>query len=106
MEGVIIEDIIPLYYLHMIKAPTNILPSEVKESKMGELVKWDIGSLEEIQLNHQYRLLEVYRYEEIKIAVDSLNKEFINFLDKGELTKAVNRYHEIGSMLEEYHTSD
>jgi hypothetical protein len=106
LEGVVIEDIIPLYYLHMIKAPKYILPSEVKGTKMGELVKWDIGTLKEKELNHQYRLLELYRYEEIKIAVDALNKEFVNFLDKGELTKAVNRYHEIGGMLEEYHTPD
>ncbi len=106
LEGVVIEDIIPLYYLHMIKAPTYILPSEIKDTKMGELVKWDIGILEEKTLNHQYRLLELYRYEEIKIAVDALNKEFINFLDKGELSKAVNRFHEIGGLLEEYHTHD
>ena len=106
LDGVVIEDIIPLYYLHMIKAPKYILPSEVKDTKMGELVKWDIGHLEEKELNHKYRLLELYRYEEIKIAVDSLNKEFINYLDKGELTKAVERYHEIGGLLEEYHTED
>jgi len=106
LEGVVIEDIIPLYYLHIIKAPTYILPSEKKDTKIGELVKWDIGHLEEKELNHQYRLLELYRYEEIKIAVDALNKDFISFLDRGELSKAVDRYHEIGGMLEEYHTQD
>jgi 3-deoxy-D-manno-octulosonate 8-phosphate phosphatase KdsC-like HAD superfamily phosphatase len=106
LSGVIIEDIIPLYYLHIIKEPTAMLPAEQKESKMGELIKWDIGDLEEKTLDHRYRLLELYRYEEIKMAVDSLNKDFIKYLDKGQLNKAVERYHEMGGMLEEYHTHD
>ena len=106
LEGVIIEDIVPLYYMHIIKEPNNILPAEVKQSKMGELVKWDIGKLGETTLNHHYRLLELYRYEEIKIAVDALNKDFVKLLERGELTKAVDTYHEIGKQLEEYHTQD
>jgi len=106
LEGVVIEDIIPLYYLHMIKEPTNLLPSEVTSSKNGELVKWELGTLEQVNLDYRYRLLELYRFEEIKIAVDSLNKQFMDLLEKNELASAVEKYHEMGTKIEEYHARD
>jgi len=106
LEGVVIEDIIPLYYVHIIKEPTNILPTEVTTSKNGELVKWELGTLEQKNLDYRYRLLELYRFEEIKIQVDKLNKSFLDSLEKNDLARAVDLYHEIGKYMEEYHTTD
>lgn len=106
LESVVIEDIIPLYYLHIIKEPTYLLPAEVTHSKNGELVKWELATLGQKTLDYRYRLLELYRYEEIKVIVDRLNKDFMDLLEKNELAKAVEKYHEIGSKIEEYHTHD
>jgi len=106
LKGLIIEDIIPLYYLHIIKEPTNLLPTEVSESKHGELIKWELGDFKPQSINYQYRLLELYRFEEIKVKVNAMNNAFMDLLEKNELAKAVEKYHEIGSQLEEYHTHD
>jgi len=102
IEGVIVEDIIPLYYLHFIKQPVNILPAEITSSKLGELIKWNIGNMEPQTLNYQYRLLELYRFEEIKINISELSKNGIESLDKGDLTNTLDIYEKIINQLEEY----
>ncbi|MFX1340602.1 MAG: hypothetical protein ACFFDK_18475, partial [Promethearchaeota archaeon] len=88
INGVIVEDIIPLYYLHFIKEPLKLLPAETSSSKLGDLIKWNIGTMEPKTINYQYRLLELYRLEEIKININILSKNGIDTLNKGDLTEA------------------
>lgn len=102
INGVIVEDIIPLYYLHFIKEPLKLLPAEISSSKLGDLIKWNIGTMEPKTINYQYRLLELYRLEEIKINIDILSKSGIDSLNKGDLTEALEIYDKIINQLEEY----
>ncbi|MFX1441773.1 MAG: hypothetical protein ACFFHV_00025 [Promethearchaeota archaeon] len=102
INGVIVEDIIPLYYLHFIKEPLKLLPAETSSSKLGDLIKWNIGTMEPKTINYQYRLLELYRLEEIKINIDILSKSGIESLNKGDLTEALEVYEKIINQLEEY----
>ena len=102
INGVIVEDIIPLYYLHFIKEPLKLLPAEISSSKLGDLIKWNIGTMEPKTINYLYRLLELYRLEEIKISIDILSKNGIASLNKGDLTEALEIYEKIINQLEEY----
>jgi len=102
LEGVIVEDIIPLYYLNFIKEPTNILPAKTTTSEHGELVKWNVGTMEIETLNYQYRLLELYRYEEIKININHMIKEGLDSLERGDLSNSLVIYEKIINQLEEY----
>jgi len=102
IEGVIVEDIIPLYYLHFIKEPTHVLPAQTTNSEHGELVKWNVGTMEIETLNYQYRLLELYRYEEIKININHLNKEGLDSLERGDLSNSLAIYEKLINQLEEY----
>ena len=102
LEGVVVEDIIPLYYLHFVKEPSNVLPAETSSSKMGEIVKWNIGPLQTETMNYHYKLLELYRLEEIKIHIADLSKKGKDSVNDGNLTKALRIYDEIINQLEEY----
>ncbi|MFX1393598.1 MAG: hypothetical protein ACFFAH_08485 [Promethearchaeota archaeon] len=102
LNGVIVEDIIPLYYLHFIKEPTHLLPAEITSSEHGDLIKWNVGSMDSETLNYQYRLLELYRLEELKINVIDLSKNGINALNQGDLTEALTIYDKIINQLEEF----
>ncbi|MFX0187816.1 MAG: hypothetical protein ACFE8A_08775 [Candidatus Hodarchaeota archaeon] len=102
LDGVIVEDVIPLYYLYFIKEPTHLLPAEITSSEYGELVKWNIGTMKMEALNYQYRLLEQYKLEKIKINVIDLGKNGILALSQGDLTEALMIYDNIIDQLEEY----
>ncbi|TFG27748.1 MAG: hypothetical protein EU532_06830 [Promethearchaeota archaeon] len=102
INGVIVEDIIPLYYLHFIKEPLNLLPAKISNSEHGELIKWNIGDMAPKTINYQYRLLELYRLEEIKININILSKTGIDALNNGDLSEALEIYDKIINQLEEY----
>ncbi len=102
INGVIVEDIIPLYYLHFIKEPSKLFPTEISSSKLGDLIKWNIGTMEPKTINYQYRLLELYRLEEVKINIHTLSKTGVESLNKGDLTEALGIYEKIIDQLEEY----
>ena len=99
LDGVIVEDIIPLYYLHFIKEPTHLLPDKTTGLEIGEIFKWDIGTMDAGTLNYHYKLLELYRFEEMKINIDNLNKEGIENIKKGKIIEALNKYKEIRNSL-------
>jgi hypothetical protein len=102
LSGVVVEDIIPLYYLHFVKAPTNVLPAETSSSKQGELVKWNVGKMEAETIDYQYRLVELFRLEELKIDLNNLREEAKESLDKGDLAVAMQHYEKIINQLEEF----
>ena len=98
----VVEDIIPLYYLHFVKAPTNVLPAETSRSKQGELVKWNVGKMEAGTINYQYRLVELFRLEELKVDLTNIRKEAKDSIDKGDLTEALMQYEKVINQLEEF----
>ena len=102
LNGVVVEDIIPLYYLHFVKEPTNVLPAETSSSKQGELVKWNVGKMETETIDYQYRLIELFRLEELKVDLANIRKEAKESLDKGDLTGAMEQYEKISNQLEEF----
>ncbi len=102
LDGVVIEDIIPLYYINSIKEPLDYQPN-ISSSDKGELIEWKMGSLQTGTYNYHYRLIEIYKFEEIKIKINSLNEQAQNALNEGNLTKAVSHYKEIIELLETYY---
>jgi len=95
LEGVVIEDIIPLYYVHFVKEPEENTPNQLISSEMGELVKWNIGTMEQSTLNYHYKLLELYRLEEIKIDVNDLDQKGLEAVNKGNIIVALENYKKI-----------
>lgn len=99
IEGVVIEDIIPLYYVHFVEQPRNLLPTITAEPEMGNLFKWNIGSMKEETIAYHYKLLEIYRFEEIKINIHELNTKGLEDLEKGDFLGALAKYKEIRNLL-------
>jgi len=102
LDGVIVEDIIPLYYLHFIKEPTHILPAETANSKQGDLIKWNIGAMEKVTLKYHYKLLELYKFEELKILINQWDKEGLGALDNNDLLEALGKYKKVVDLLSDY----
>ncbi len=99
IDGVVIEDIIPLYYVHFVEQPVDILPTITAELEMGDLLKWNIGSMKEETIVYHYKLLEIYRFEEIKINIHELNTKGLEDLEKGDFLGALEKYKEIRNLL-------
>lgn len=99
IDGVVIEDIIPLYYVHFVEQPVGILPTITAELEMGDLFKWNIGSMKEETIAYHYKLLEIYRFEEIKINIHELNAKGLEDLEKGDFLGALEKYKEIRNLL-------
>ncbi len=99
IDGVVIEDIIPLYYVHFVEQPVDRLPTITAELEMGDLFKWNIGSMKEETIAYHYKLLEIYRFEEIKIKINELNKVGLEKLNEGNFLGALANYKEIRNLL-------
>ena len=102
LNGVVVEDIIPLYYLHFVKQPTDVLPAERSSSKQGELVKWNVGSMPTETIDYHYRLIELFRLEELKVDLNNIRKEAKDNIDNGDLTQALEQYEKLINQLEEF----
>ncbi|MFX1274012.1 MAG: hypothetical protein ACFFBP_17805 [Promethearchaeota archaeon] len=102
LNGVVVEDIIPLYYLHFVKEPTKLLPAPPTSSSMGDLIKWNVGKMEMETLNYHYRLLEIYRLEEIKIKVDELDTKGAEALKQVNINEALHNFEQIKNIISNY----
>ncbi len=102
LNGVIIEDIIPLYYVHFIKEPTDFLPAVSRSATQGDLVKWNIGKLEASTLKYHYKLLELFKFEELKIETSILDKEGLAALDNEDLNEVFNKFNQKKMLFEKY----
>jgi hypothetical protein len=101
LNGLVIEDIIPLYYIHNVREPTTYLPQENKVSQ-GSLVKWNIGTLEPKTIKYHYKLLELYKFEELKALIYKLDNEGFEALKKDESESALLKYNEIVDVLDDF----
>jgi hypothetical protein len=101
INGLVIEDIIPLCYIHHIKKPKSIIPHRNKTNQ-GNLIKWNVGDLKPKTIDYQYKLLELYRFEELKESIYRLDKEGFRALKKDHLKKSANKYNQILQTLEIY----
>jgi hypothetical protein len=95
IQGVIIEDIVPLYYVHHIKTPFEILPESKTSSKSGDFIKWNVGDMEVGTKDYNYKLMEPYKFEEMKIKMSNLNRRFMEALNDGNLDEVVRKNQEI-----------
>ncbi|MBY8982586.1 MAG: hypothetical protein KGD57_06540 [Candidatus Lokiarchaeota archaeon] len=102
LKGVVIEDIIPNYYLNTIIEPRNIKPSEIVGSNLGNLVKWNITSMDNEKINHHYKLLELYKYEELKRQINKLNKEGLEYLENTKISDAIKIFQDLKQQLVNY----
>ena len=101
INGLVIEDIIPLYYIHHIKKPKSIIPRQDRTNQ-GNLVKWNVGDLKPKTIDYQYKLLELYRFEELKASIYQLDKEGFSALKNNYSKKSANKYNQILQTLERY----
>ena len=101
LNGLVIEDIIPLYYVHTIREPTVYLPQE-NEINQGSLVKWNIGKLEPTKIKYHYKLLELYKLEELKALIYKLDKEGFSALKKDKIIESLEKYKEILKILKDF----
>ncbi len=103
LDGTVIEDIIPLYYVHFIKEPRHILPSAVSKASQGSLVKWGIGTMKKgTLLEYFYKLLELYKFEDLKMRIIKLDAEGIGAFKSQDLITALDKYEEILKELNNY----
>ncbi len=98
LKGVIVEDIVPMNYVHFIKAPMNQRP-ELTQSKAGEIIKWDVGSMDVGTREFTYKLMEVYRYEELKIQMNNISNNLNKALNEAHVNEAVLKSKDIDSLL-------
>jgi hypothetical protein len=93
------EDIIPLYYLHFVEEPKHILPNKVSKTDSGDLLKWDIETVEEETLSYHYNLLEIYKFEELKINAISAHDKAMEDLKKGDIINALGYFEKIKKLI-------
>ncbi|MFX1259573.1 MAG: hypothetical protein ACFFAN_17095, partial [Promethearchaeota archaeon] len=99
LNGVVIEDVIPPYYLHYFEEPKDLMPKKTKDLEKGEILKWMIETMKSGTLNYRYKLLESYRFKEIKKEIESLDKEGLHCLNEGSLKEVLAKYKEIRNLL-------
>ena len=99
IRGVIVEDIIPLYYMYFIKQPMDLKPAELNASRNGDIVRWEVGTMEIGTKDYQYKLFELYVYEELKIKMTNLSSNLMESLHNGNLNEVARKNSEIDNTL-------
>lgn len=103
LRGIVIEDIIPSQYLYNIKFPELIKPKDIETGSSGTLVKWNIIEFDMDQATrHQYRLVEAYKFEELKILTKRESKIAIKLLKQSNRALALDYYKRIAKRLVDY----
>lgn len=102
IRGVVIEDVVPLLYIYDIKSPEEP-PNSKEEQSIGSLVKWTVNN---VPVNYSsiyhYQLLEIYRFEDLKVKINQLSKIGIINLEKSLLKESQSKFKEITEILSEY----
>lgn len=102
LKNTIIEDIIPQYYIFEINKPEEE-PKNIKQQEIGSLIKWAINT---VPINYsalyQYKLLELYLYEDFKMKITQLNKQALDELEKQKLDISLKKFDEIVKMFDQY----
>ncbi|MFX1276243.1 MAG: hypothetical protein ACFFAT_14535 [Promethearchaeota archaeon] len=101
IKGLIVEDIIPLYYIHNIKEPKSYIPY-INQSHQGDLIKWNVGEMNVNSINYHYKLLEIFKFEELKILIDNLDETAFNNLKNNDRVGSIEKYNEILGLLNQY----
>ncbi|MHA1803186.1 MAG: hypothetical protein ACTSU4_01490 [Promethearchaeota archaeon] len=102
LEGVVVEDIIPLYYLHVIQKPKDELPAETIVADMGDIIKWNIGTMKNETKIYNYMLIELYLFEETKIQYDQLNRKALDALEQENFEESFEKFKAIKDLLEKF----
>jgi hypothetical protein len=92
LTGLVVEDIVPLYYVHIIKKPKDYSPQDIKATNLGELIKWEIQKMEPGKIEYTYNLIELYKLQEIKIELRKLASQGILKIKEGKLQQALPIY--------------
>jgi len=102
IKGVLIEDIIPLYYISLIKEPHDFIPYREQKTDMGELIKWNIGTMDSFTMNYHYKLIDLFKFEQLKVIVNDLCRNGAQALNDRDISLSIKKYKEITSHLREY----
>ena len=103
LKGVVIEDIVPQFYVFEVKQPDSISPNSQLEQSAGSLVKWNITQLEQDHsMLHRYQLLEIFRFEDLKISINQISEAAFDELEKGKLGASLQKYTDLMKLLDEY----
>jgi hypothetical protein len=95
LDVVIVEDIIPSSFLHFIEEPKNLIPIKITGFEFGEIFRWDIGIMSDERIQFTYKLIDKNQFEEIKSEINNLNKEGLDYLNKGNILDALDKYKQI-----------
>ncbi|MHA1732069.1 MAG: hypothetical protein ACTSU5_08995 [Promethearchaeota archaeon] len=94
LPNVVIEDIIPLSYLYSIRIPEEE-PRATSETPTGSLVKWGLeGVPRSFHATHQYKLLELSQFEELKIQARIAGRRSLEALDGSDPAGAAATFRE------------
>jgi tetratricopeptide (TPR) repeat protein len=102
IKGVVIEDIVPTLYIYDIKEPTEI-PETKAIQVNGSLVKWFVNNVPVNYTNiYNYQLLEIYKFEQLKIDANTFSAEALEDLEKGKISVSLEKFNKIVQFLNDY----
>jgi hypothetical protein len=102
LKGIVIEDILPPSFLYDIKRPHEEEHDD-DDDKLGSLVKWKLRDfMTEADISHEYQLIDVLIYEELKIKIYKIEKEGFAAVEADELDQGLGKYQEVVDILKEY----
>ncbi len=102
LESIVIEDIIPNYFINIIIEPKNIKPKKITKSNSSNLIKWNIGPMAIEKVKNHYGLLELHKYGKLKEKITKLNNHGLDDLEKGNLVNSFKNFINLKELLVVY----
>ncbi len=99
LRNTVIEDIMPLYYIHSIIVPKNIFPTKITSSNQGTVLKWDLATIDKGWHPYIYKLFEMFRYLQLKVRFEMTTKRGIEALTEGKIEESFKVYQDIAEIL-------
>jgi len=102
VKGLVFEDIIPQMYIFEVKRPDDEVPIQGEHSA-GISVKWNVQKFDaNAKALHQYQLLEMFRFEEMKMKIFNLDKEGFSAVNACDAETSYKKYNDIVKLLNSY----
>jgi hypothetical protein len=102
VKGLVFEDIIPQMYIYEVKRPDDEIPIRGEHSA-GISVKWNVQKFtDNAKALHHYQLLEMFRFEELKMKIFKMDKEGYSAVSACDAETSYKKYEEIVKTLRSY----
>jgi hypothetical protein len=102
IRGMVFEDIIPQLYVYEVKRPED--EEHLKaENVAGVSVKWNMQKVApDTKAVHQYQLLELYKFEELKMQVQKMDAEAFQEVQKCDAETSGAKFQAIVDLINSY----